>query len=511
MANPFDQFDTPNNSGNPFDRFDAPTNTSAPASKSALGTAADIGKQLASGLAEGVEGIPATAPTLIGAGARGIDALIKNYAPGFHSLISDPEAEKRQQELQNVINSTPKWSISNYLPAAETGAGEAARMVGNFIPAAAGASGSIARNLVGATGAGLGAYGAGNLATSDEAKPYLEMAGALAGGAAGVKSAESVANRAFSKADPLASDIKNAATDTYKNLQAAGAAQPINQNELDNLATNLKTTLNKIGPRQSVAPGVHSAIEEIRTPGTAGTPDVADLVSARQNIKSFFQNPQPDPNKAGAAIILPQIDAAIERLSPGTMQQLKNADANYSSAMTANALDKRLASAELRSAGSNSGMNVGNKIRQNSASMLLSNKDSRGLTGAEEAALESVVRGTNTQNYLQKASRVLGGGGGLGTAAIGSLGVGGAYETGHPELAALPILGFGLRALENRSIAKQAANVSQMIRARSPYAQSIGFTPNTPLTDRNVAALASLLSLPAIRGLSKPPAENRLQ
>jgi hypothetical protein len=231
--------------------------------------------------------------------------------------------------------------------------------------------------------------------------------------------------------------------------------------------------------------------------------DVADLVAARQNLKSFFENPLPDPNKAGAAKILPQIDAAIERLSPGTMKELRLADANYSAAKTAERLDRRIATSELRAAGEHSGLNLGNKLRQNATNMLLSNKESRGLSNADRAALDSLVRGTTFQNLTRFGSNLLGGGGGLASMLLGfGVGGGAGYVSGHPELAGLPVVGLGLRMMSNRSIANQAKNISAQIRARSPYAKELGIPgPSQRLSALDAALLSSIYSLPASRGI----------
>jgi len=459
---------------------------------------ADVAKQLGAGIATGVEAIPTTVPILTGLAGQGAQALLDKFAPGF----TDPQKLQNQQKLVELAAQARNGGIAQYLPQPETTAGEAARSVGSFIPSALGLSGGVARNTLGAVGAGLGSFAGEKVAPSEEAKPYLQLGGALLGGAAGLRGAESIASRVASKAVPSAEKIGKVAEEAYGSLREAHNLQPIKQSDLDYLAANLTRALNKSGPRPSVAEGIHRAIEEIKTPATSGAPDVADLVAARQNIKSFFQTATPDPNKAGAAKVLPLIDATIERLSPGTMKTLRDADKNYAASKTAATLDKRIVRAEMRAAGEHSGLNLGNKIRQNAANMLLSNKESRGLTAAEESALTAVNKGTLPQNAMRFASNMLGGGGGLGTSLL-ALGAGGGigYGTGHPELAGLPILGIGLRALSNRSIANQAGNVSAQIRSRSPHAQSVGITAPKKLTEKQVAALAALYSIPALHGL----------
>lgn len=437
--------------------------------------AADVAKSTGIGTAEGVIGL-ANIPEL---GAKGIDAATRFVG---RQLGLDLQRPGTQQSLSDQVTGTPKrQTLTGFnLPDAadiqkgiegytgefyksKTPYGEVGRKVGNYLPALIGGPETLLTKLATRVAAPVAGEELVGKVTDN---PYAQAGGAVV--------ASVLAHKAVTPkppGPPSALQVQTAAETTYNDLRAANVVKPIPQSELDNLASDITRTVNRQGPRPSVAPGGHAAIEEIRTPATAGAADVADLVAARQNLKSFFQNPLPDPNKAVAAIAIPRIDAAIERLSPGTMQRLRAADADYSAAKTAAGLDKRLAKAELRAAGDNSGMNLGNKIRQNATGMLTSAKESRGLGPVEIAALERVARGTPTQNILRFGSNLLGGGGGLGSTLLGVGGAVGGAASGNPELAALPILGFGLRGLANRSTAKQAAKVSELIRSRSPEAQ----------------------------------------
>lgn len=471
-------------------------------------TALDAVKQLGSGAAVGVENMPGAMPSLINMTAQGLGPLVEKYAPWLATANPAEEAQ-RQSIMQQGQKVRADTSVANYLPQPQTKVGEAARTVGEFMPSAMAMSGGLAKNAVSGVGAGLGAFGGSQIAQDDASRPYLSAAGALVGGAAGLKAAEGVAARSARNAVTSAQDIKDAATQSYDAIRQGAVGRPITQNTLDIVADDMKRALNAAGQRPSTMGAIHNAIDEIRTPGTEGKADLADLVAGRQSIKEFFKNPMPDPNKAGAVTALGRIDAAIGQLSPDTLSALREADRNYSAASTAATLDKRIARAELRANGEHSGMNLGNKIRQNAANMLLSNKESRGLTDFEKSGLETVNKGTTLQNATRFASNLLGGGGGLGSAIVGGGALAGGYETGHPELAALPLLGFGLRGLSNRSIANQANNVSAAIRARSPFAQSLGVTAPAPrMSDKQLAALSALYAMPSMRGILSPALTN---
>jgi hypothetical protein len=455
---------------------------------------ADVAKQIGAGLVTGAESIPGTVPFILGSIGKGVQGLGDKFLPGLFSK----EREQQQSELKDLIATNRGGGIAQYLPQPQTTVGQYARTAAEFVPASLGAPGGVGRNVAAGLTAGLASEGAGQATQGTAVEPWARGIAALGGGVAGLRTAEGRLGGVATRGLPSNEAIQNAAVSSYKDLRSANVAQPIAQAELDNLASDITATVNREGPRRSLAGAAHGAIDEIKSPGTAGQADVADLISARQNLKGFFQNPMPDPNKAVAAIAIPKIDAVIERLSPGTMEQLRAADANYSAAKTSQALDKRMVRADLRAAGEHSGMNLGNRIRQNAASMLLSNKESRGLGPAEQAALEQVVKGTLPQNLMRMGSNMLGGGGGLGTTLLGAAGLGAGYETGHPELALAGFAGMGLRGLANRSVARQAANVDAMIRGRAPFSQAAGVAPAPRLTQQQAALLATLLARPAM-------------
>lgn len=326
------------------------------------------------------------------------------------------------------------------------------------------------------------------LATKDTAlEPYARVVGALAGSAGANRFANMAAeSKALKTATPALADVKTEATNAYSALTARNVATPISQATLDNVASDITTTLNNRGIRPSNASSIHAAVDEIKTPATAGAADVADFVAARQSIKELLG--KHDTNKAGAFVALNKIEQAIEQNSPGTMNRLREADKNYAAFKAVKALDKRIARAELRAAGENSGANVGNKIRQNITTYLNSN-EAKYLSAETKADLEKIVRGTASQNMVRWAANLLGGGGGLGMLAGGAAG----YQAGGaPGAFAGAMAGKGLKIANNRSVVKQAEQAAEAIRRRSPLGllnpPAIPATVN-PLLSGSVAAL----------------------
>jgi hypothetical protein len=312
----------------------------------------------------------------------------------------------------------------------------------------------------------LGSWAGGKLTEGTAAQPYGEIAGALLGGAgAGKLANDFAASRAIKSATPSLADVKSAATNSYDALTARNVATPIPQSTLDNVANDITTTLNNRGIRPSNASSIHAAVDEIRTPATAGAADIADLVAARQSLKNTLSDP--GANKAGGFIALNKIERAIEQNSPGTMAQIREADKNWGAMKANEALDTAGAKAELRTAATDSGMNVGNKIRQNVATLLGSNQ-AKFLSAETKAELEKIVRGTWTQNGMRMVAHLLGGGGGLGMLAGGAAG----YEAGGvPGAIAAGLTGRGFKMANNMAVQRAAMKAAQNIRNQSPLGQ----------------------------------------
>lgn len=323
---------------------------------------------------------------------------------------------------------------------------------------------------------------AGQITKGTDAEPYARVGAALLGGAGATKAVNSMAKAsALKAATPSLADVKSEATNAYDALTARNVATPLSpqsipvniaggratvqQSTLDSVANDIRDTLNKRGIRPSNAGSVHSALDEIRVPATAGAPDVADLVAARQSIKELLG--KQDTNKSGAFVALGKLEQAIEQNSPGTMKAIREADKNYAAAKAVEALDKRVAKADLQAAGENSGMNVGNKIRQQVTSFL-SSSEAKYLDAATKADLEKIVRGTWTQNGMRAVANLLGGGGGLGMMVGGTAG----YQAGGwPGAAAGAAAGRGFKMANNRSVTRQAEQAAEAIRRRSPLGQ----------------------------------------
>lgn len=460
--------------------------------KSSPSMGEDAVKSVGSGLANATAGTLGMAGDMRSLLSSGVDALgsklgvdpsgVKAAAGYAFPMLN---AAPTSQDIK--ATATDPLISPDYKP--QTAAGGYLKTVAEFLPglAVGGPRAFIPRLATNVVAPAIASETAGLATEGTAAEPYARAVGALAGGAGATKFANMAGEaRALKAATPALADVKSEATNAYDALTARNVATPLPQTALDTIASDITTTLNNKGIRPSNAASIHAAVDEIKIPATSGAADVADLVAARQSIKELLG--KQDTNKAGAFIALQKIEKAIEQSSSGTMAKIREADKNYAAFKAGEALDKRVAKADLRAAGENSGMNVGNKIRQNITTYLGSN-EAKYLSAETKADLEKIVRGTASQNTMRSIANILGGGGGLGMLAGGTAG----YQAGGwLGAAAGAAAGRGFKIANNRSVVKQAERAAEAIRRRSPLGQQAPLL-SPPQTNPAIAGLLSAL------------------
>lgn len=160
-----------------------------------------------------------------------------------------------------------------------------------------------------------------------------------------------------------------------------------------------------------------------------------------------------------------------------------DAKGNYAAGMRGQTVEDALDNALGKAAKNNSGLNVGNDIR-NSLDPLTKNRDkiarASGYSADEIAKMRQITRGTLGSNALRYGSNLLGGGGGIGSLVSGAIVGGGAGfgSTGGAEgglgVPASIALGLLMRRGYNRVQLNRVNQLSEMVRARSPLARSMG-------------------------------------
>jgi hypothetical protein len=172
-----------------------------------------------------------------------------------------------------------------------------------------------------------------------------------------------------------------------------------------------------------------------------------------------------------------------------TMGRLQDGRALTGRIKKAEAVTEAVTKAERRAASSGTGGNAVNTTRQNIRAMLDNPKTSRGLSEVERGQMESIVRGTPTQNVLRLAGRFFPTSGAL--PAMAGL----ASGAGFGPLGVLPsVIGYGAQAGAEALTKRQIEKLVQTMLNGGPLAAK-AFNS----TDKR-AAIAALLA----QGASAP-------
>jgi hypothetical protein len=322
-----------------------------------------------------------------------------------------------------------------------------------------------------------GLYGAGNSEGDLSQRAADAGVGAVAGGALG--GLVSGAGRLIAGRAPLAAptiaELKAAAKQGYNSEAVTGLE--IAPQGLREAAGRIRASLDESGFDDVVATKAHGILKKLEAiPDEAVTVTGRNLHSLQKTLGKAAGSPDPT-ERAAAGIALRELNGLLEALPATAVTRgsaddfarvMKEANANYSAAMSSGKIDQKLVQAEIRAAASNSGMNVSNTIRQRMADIIANPKLQRGLTEDEIASARQIAEGTVAQNLVRKAGNVMGGGGGIGAALTG----GGGYAVAGPAGAAIPVIGMLLKAVGNKMTINQAEKLSESIRLRAPLASA---------------------------------------
>lgn len=276
-------------------------------------------------------------------------------------------------------------------------------------------------------------------------------------------------------AAPTIEELKTAARADYQSPEVAGLE--VKPTTIKNYSQQAKTVLNNEGFDENVAPKTFGILSKLESVPTSATVTGQNFNSLRKMLGKAAGSIEPS-EKAAASMAIEHLDSFIPAI-PGSeviagdvgaaADKLATARGNYSAAKQAEKIDNRLVQAEVRAASANSGMNVANTIRQRMADVVLKPKEQRGLLPEEIDAAKAISEGTRTQNAMRAAGNMMGGGLGVGGAAIG---VAGALTTPGGIGAVVPLAGAVLKAISNKMTIRQAEKLSEMIRSRAPLASS---------------------------------------
>ena len=308
------------------------------------------------------------------------------------------------------------------------------------------------------------------------------------------------------RAAPTASELKGvggAQMDAFYDMPIQYSPQHIGT-----VASTIESRLVKEGIFPDDAPGIYKSLNRMRQaagPQAAGDTVIlnpASLHSLRKNIGNKFG--VQGENQLAPKIAQEELDKFITSPPEGAIlggsaasgqtagkiagQLFESGKGNLAASYRGKDIADLTKEIDLRTAAAHSGKNLDNTTRAKIASFLLDEKGSRGFTTAEKDALESAVFGDPKANIARTASKILGGGGGLGAGLSGAAGatVGGTVGmalgvppwVSYPVGAAVPpAVGRLLGGWGAGRTTKAMLDVGEAARMRSPLYQEQPLLP----------------------------------
>lgn len=310
---------------------------------------------------------------------------------------------------------------------------------------------------------------------------------------------------------PTSAELKAASSQGYTATRNSGV--DYSAPAVGDMAATMRTRLEADGFLPELTPKTFGVLGRLESPPEGSVATIGGLDAARkalQNARLDFSNA---PERTAARRVIEGIDGFIESPpeaavlagpSASAAAELRSARGNHAAAKRSENLEGLRYGADLRAAAANSGQNLDNATRQRLASLLLNPKASAGFSADERAAIESVVRGNPGANAARYVGNLLGGGGGIGMAAIGALGGAGGAAAGGIPGAALgsllpPAVGAIAKSVGAASTRRGLSAVDKTTRMRSPlYEQRLAASPfEASIDPRRLAIARALLATEA--------------
>jgi hypothetical protein len=300
--------------------------------------------------------------------------------------------------------------------------------------------------------------------------------------------------------------LRTQAKNLFSQLDKAGVAYDPGQ--AGTLLQGLESELLTAGYNPKIQTKAAAVVDEFRNKISGNQPlSLNALQDLRQQARAAGASIEPEDRRI-AGILMGHIDDFVGNSAPALsvsgmgMRDIssiwKDARSKWRALNNTEDLLWNVSKAERRAASTASGANTENVLRQNIRSVLDRAEQPRRMSPyneAEIAAMEKVVRGTPTQNFLRATGNRLGGSGPLGMAGSGGVGLGlgaGAIALGFdPQTAAqigtatAPLLWGAGKAARMTSSRMAEENVDDLIRIvanegiQSPRIQAIMQGPPT--------------------------------
>lgn len=343
---------------------------------------------------------------------------------------------------------------------------------------------------------------------------------------------------------PSAEALKKAGSRGYDAVRDMGV--DYRSDAVRDLAGTVRAELEQDGISGELAPKTFSILAKLENPPAGSVAPLSGLEAARRTFRNAakdFNNPTEqlaaeramgrlegfvqagDPASLmarpaaaeGGEFFLNGSGRAAQTVSPADVaaakeagRKLAEARANYAAGKRSDLLKGRSDSAELKAVVANSGQNIDNRIRSVAEWVVdPTHKERRaGFSKGELKLIEGVARGNFGRNTLRYVGNLLGGGGGLGTAFVGSAGaLTGASLGGPMGLAAgigLPAVGFAAKKTGNALTRRALRKADEAVRKNSPVYERM--LQESPLEAPNALKRAALLrALLLSQGGGQPP------
>lgn len=272
---------------------------------------------------------------------------------------------------------------------------------------------------------------------------------------------------------PSAAEIKTSGSKGYQSSEVTNLE--LNPQPIATLAQKIESDLLNRGHRPGNSKGVFDEVQALNPQTGVRSVLIADLESVRAALGQYAGEVnaigKPTSQAKAANTAKNHIDDYLDALKPGDVisgnsvagiARLKQARADWAAGSRAEEIDFRLSQSERQAAKSGSGSNIENARRQK-----IDKVPERGLTPAEKIKRDEIVLGNRTRNTLRKAGK-LGIDGGLSAMLHSAMAMG----SGGMSLP-ITVAGTVARKLGEFLTVRQIRQLQEMIRARSPLAQSM--------------------------------------
>lgn len=365
--------------------------------------------------------------------------------------------------------------------------------------------GGIGLKLGGSVLSSLGGEGGRQAAEGTKFETPVQLAGALIGGGAAVKTFGQKAEKA---AIPVYRELKDAATADYNAARNSGLE--LHPQGVASFASKVGQELG--GPNHGFtggqfgdAPKTFSVLDTLQKPPAGAVITASNVDAIRKNLGRLARETsdgKPTPDAAAASVALEHLNKYTENIPQNHilagdpaeyLRATKQGNANYSAAQRVRSFDAKITKAENNSAGGIA-TSLENQIKSQARTILNNPKNLRGLNQAEKDQLQLINDGGPVSNTMRQLGR-----GGAGVIPImGQLAASGpVLAAGGPlALAAQVALAGGLYGARKGSEAitkNRAKTLAEMLAKRSPEYESrvnaLGPHDNSP----NIAAMARAL------------------